>query len=98
DPGTPLGATITAITGLTDGQLRGAPRAPEAVQRFMRFAGDAVLVAHNARFDLAFLDRETERLTGSRLAAPVVDTVALARRVLSWRSLRRLLRLVPFFL
>ena len=97
DPGTPLGATITAITGLTDGQLRGAPRAPEAVQRFMRFAGDAVLVAHNARFDLSFLDRETERLTGSRLAAPVVDTVALARRVLAGRVPRASLAQLSYF-
>ena len=97
DPGTPLGATITAITGLTDGQLRGAPRAPEAVQQFMRFAGDAVLVAHNARFDLAFLDRETERLTGSRLAAPVVDTVALARRVLAGRVPRASLAQLSYF-
>jgi DNA polymerase-3 subunit epsilon len=97
DPGTPLGATITAITGLTDGQLRGAPRAPAAVQRFMGFAGDAVLVAHNARFDLAFLDRETERLTGSRLAAPVVDTVALARRVLAGRVPRASLAQLSYF-
>jgi DNA polymerase-3 subunit epsilon len=97
DPGTPLGATITAITGLTDGQLRGAPRAPAAVQRFMRFAGDAVLVAHNARFDLAILDRETERLTGSRLAAPVVDTVALARRVLAGRVPRASLAQLSYF-
>jgi DNA polymerase III subunit epsilon len=97
DPGTPLGATITAITGLTDGQLRGAPRAPVAVQRFMSFAGDAVLVAHNARFDLAFLDRETERLTGSRLAAPVIDTVALARRVLAGRVPRASLAQLSYF-
>src|SRR2546429_442819 len=72
-----------------------APRAPgvacrarpaaAAVRSFLAFAGDSVLVAHNARFDLAFLDRETERLTGSRLAAPVVDTVALARRLLAGR-------------
>jgi DNA polymerase III subunit epsilon len=55
------------------------------VRRFLAFAGDSVLVAHNARFDLAFLDRETARLTGSRLAAPVVDTVALARRLLAGR-------------
>jgi DNA polymerase III epsilon subunit-like protein len=55
------------------------------VRRFLSFAGDAVLVAHNARFDLAFLDRETERLTGSRLGNPVVDTVALARRLVAGR-------------
>ena len=45
------------------------------MRRFLAFAGDAVLVAHNARFDLAFLDREAERLTGRRIAAPVIDTV-----------------------
>ena len=55
------------------------------MRRFLDFAGDAVLVAHNARFDLAFLDRETERLTGSRIAAPVVDTVLLARTLLAGR-------------
>ena len=97
DPRIPLGPTITAITGLTDGQLRGAPQAPIAVRRFLTFAGDAVLVAHNARFDLAFLDRETERLTGSRLAAPVVDTVALARRVLAGRVPRASLAQLAYF-
>ena len=51
-----------------------------AVRRFLEFAGDAVLVAHNARFDIGFLDREVERLTGRRIAGPVVDTVWLARR------------------
>ena len=85
DPRVPLGATVSALTGLTDRQLRGAPPAAAAVRNFLAFAGDSVLVAHNARFDLAFLDRETERLTGSRLAAPVVDTVALARRLLAGR-------------
>ena len=75
----------SAITGLRNEQLRGAPRPAEAVRRFLDFAGDAVLVAHNARFDLAFLDRETELLTGSRIAAPVVDTVLLARTLLAGR-------------
>jgi DNA polymerase-3 subunit epsilon len=55
------------------------------VRSFLAFADDAVLVAHNARFDLGFLDRETERLTGSRIGAPVVDTVRLARRLLAGR-------------
>lgn len=88
NPRVPLGAAVSALTGLRDAQLRRAPSAEVAVRRFIAFAGDAVLVAHNARFDLAFLDRETERLTGARLAAPVVDTVALARRLLAGRTSR----------
>jgi len=88
NPGVPIGPAITALTGLRDTQLRGQPPAGVAVRRFLEFAGDAVLVAHNARFDLAFLDRETERLTGARLAGPVVDTVGLARRLLAGRTPR----------
>jgi DNA polymerase III subunit epsilon len=86
DPGLPIGAGASAVTGLRNEQLRGAPRPPEAVRSFLAFAGDAVLVAHNARFDLAFLDRETERLTGSRIGSAVVDTVRLARTLLAGRT------------
>jgi DNA polymerase III epsilon subunit family exonuclease len=85
DPGLPIGAGASAVTGLRNEQLRGAPGPAAAVRSFLAFADDAVLVAHNARFDLAFLDRETERLTGSRIGAPVVDTVRLARRLLAGR-------------
>jgi DNA polymerase III epsilon subunit family exonuclease len=97
DPRQPLGPTVAALTGLSDRQLRGAPPPSVAVQRFLAFAGDAVLVAHNARFDLAFLDRETERLTGSRLANPVVDTVSLARRLLAGRVPRASLAQLAHF-
>jgi DNA polymerase III epsilon subunit family exonuclease len=85
DPGLPIAAEASAVTGLRNEHLRGAPRPAEAVRSFLAFAGDAVLVAHNARFDLAFLDRETELLTGSRIGAPIVDTVRLARRLLAGR-------------
>jgi DNA polymerase III subunit epsilon len=85
DPGLPIGAGASAVTGLRNDQLRGAPRPAEAVRSFLAFAGDAVLVAHNARFDLAFLDRETELLTGSRIGSAVVDTVRLARTLLAGR-------------
>ena len=98
DPGVPIGPVITQITGLRDVDLRGAPHPAIAVRRFLEFANDAVLVAHNARFDLAFLDRETERLTGARLAGPVVDTVGLARRLLEGRTRRAgLASLAQFF-
>src|SRR5438552_4061796 len=85
NPEVPLGRAVASLTGLADRELRRAPSVEEAVRSFLDFAGDAVLVAHNARFDLAFLDRETERLTGSRIAAPVVDTVLLARTLLAGR-------------
>ena len=85
NPGMPIAAAASAVTGLRDEQLRGAPGPARAVRSFLAFAGDAVLVAHNARFDLAFLDRETERLTGFRIGAPVLDTVRLARTLLAGR-------------
>ena len=88
DPRVPIGPVIAALTGLRDAHLRGAPRAGAAVRRFLAFAGDAVLVAHNARFDLSFIDRETERLVGARVASRVVDTVGLARRLLAGRGTR----------
>jgi DNA polymerase-3 subunit epsilon len=98
NPGLPLPPVVAGLTGLHDRELHGAPRARVAVRRFLRFAGDAVIAAHNARFDLAFLDREVEALTGRRIAAPVVDTVGLARRLLAGR-LRRvgLSELAHFF-
>lgn len=82
NPGTRLQPGVAQLTGLRDEQLRRAPPLSAATRRFLAFAGDAVLVAHNARFDMAFLDHETMRLTGNRVEATVVDTVGLARRLL----------------
>ncbi|MGH3078251.1 MAG: exonuclease domain-containing protein [Gaiellaceae bacterium] len=98
DPGMALPGKIASLTGIRDSDLRRAPSPRVAVTRFLRFAGDAPLVAHNARFDVGFLDREVERLTGRRVAAPVVDTVWLARRLLRERSERfSLAQLAHFF-
>ena len=79
---------IAALTGIEDRDLRRAPSVRSATARFLTFAGNAVLVAHNARFDMAFLDEAVMRIGGRRLAAPVVDTVWLARRVLGGRASR----------
>src|SRR5687768_7200649 len=97
DPRRPLPAPIAALTGIDPGALRGAPPVELATRRFLEFAGDAVLVAHNARFDMGFLDREVERLTGRRIAAPVVDTVWLARRLLAGRQKRVGLASLAYF-
>jgi DNA polymerase III epsilon subunit-like protein len=61
-----------------DGQLR-------AVRRLLGFAGDAVLCGHNLQFDLRFLDREL-RPCGLRVAAPLLDTLRLARRLVGERA------------
>jgi len=79
---------IAALTGLDDRDLRRAPSQALATRRFVAFAGDAALVAHNARFDVSFLDAAVLRLGDRRLAAPVVDTVWLARRLLDGRASR----------
>ena len=85
DPGRPIPAQITAITGIADRDVRGRPRIDRCLDEFLQFAADAVLVAHNARFDVGFVDAALSRRRGERLAAPVIDTVALARRLLAGR-------------
>jgi DNA polymerase III subunit epsilon len=96
-PGVALPPTIARLTGLRDAELRGAPRPELAIRRFLAFAGDAALGAHNARFDVGFVDCAVERLTGRRVAAPVIDTVWLARRLLHRRSERFSLRQLAHF-
>ena len=97
-PGVALPPTIARLTGLREAELRRAPRPELALRRFLAFAGEAPLAAHNARFDVGFLDRAVEGLTGRRVAAPVVDTVWLARRLLHRRSERfSLSQLAHFF-
>jgi DNA polymerase-3 subunit epsilon len=88
NPGVDVPPAITALTGIGRAMVRGAPSPDLAVRRLLGFAGDAVLVAHNARFDMGFLDRVVLQLTGRRVAAPVVDTVWLARRLLGARTTR----------
>ena len=97
DPAMALPAGIAALTGLSDADLRGAPTPGVAVARFLDFAGDCVLVAHNARFDVGFLNHEVERLHGRRLGLPVLDTVWLARRLLAGRSARASLASLAHF-
>ena len=56
DPGVPLPRAISRLTGIEPRDLRGRGPVGPALDAFLEFAGDAVLVAHNARFDTAFLD------------------------------------------
>src|SRR5262245_55336689 len=97
DPGTALPGLVAALTGIKQEDLRKAPRVELALRRFLEFAGEVPLVAHNARFDVSFLARAVEGMTGRRCAAPVLDTVWLARRLLAGRSERVSLRQLSHF-
>lgn len=80
DPGTPIPPMIVSLTGITDAMVVAAPRIEEVLPSFLEFLGDAVLVAHNARFDVGFL-KAACRAHGYRWPGnEVVDTVTLARR------------------
>ncbi|HEY4348016.1 MAG TPA: exonuclease domain-containing protein [Gaiellaceae bacterium] len=97
-PRTAVPQAIRRLTGLSDDDLRGAPSVRLALHRFSSFAGGAVLIAHNARFDVGFVNRELERMTGNRIAATVIDTVPLARNLLGGRVERtNLASLAHFF-
>ncbi|MBQ1806124.1 MAG: PHP domain-containing protein, partial [Ruminococcus sp.] len=81
DPGMPIPAKITQLTGITDEMVRGAPSQKEAVSAFLAFAGDSILVAHNAPFDTSFIRKACENM---HAAYPYtsIDTVAIARAIL----------------
>ncbi|HEY4927764.1 MAG TPA: exonuclease domain-containing protein [Acidimicrobiales bacterium] len=72
---------ITALTGISDAMVAGAPRIGEMLPSFLEFLGSGVVVGHNVRFDLSFLNQALESTGRDRLANATVDTLALARRL-----------------
>ena len=83
DPERGIPPQITVLTGITNAMVVGAPKIEEVLPSFLEFAHGAVLVAHNARFDVGFLRAAADRMGLTWPSPLVVDTVALARRVVS---------------
>ncbi|MCV3768017.1 exonuclease domain-containing protein [Rhizobium sp. TRM95796] len=77
NPGRAIPRSATAIHGVTDAMVLDAVSVREAVRQFHLFAEGAVLVAHNAPFDMEFLTRR-ERELGLRFVNPILDTVLLS--------------------
>lgn len=65
------------ITGINDEMLKEKPECLEVILDFLEFAGPRILIAHNAPFDLAFINRCLAEATGRRIVNPVIDTVLL---------------------
>jgi DNA polymerase-3 subunit alpha (Gram-positive type) len=78
NPGMPIPANVAHLTGISDDMVRDAPGEAEALAKFREFAGADALVAHNAGFDVPFLQRRGAP-AGVAFANPVLDTLAFSR-------------------
>jgi DNA polymerase-3 subunit epsilon len=83
DPGRSIPPQIVALTGITSAMVFNAPTIDSVLPSFLEFSRGAVLVAHNAGFDIGFLRAAAERLHITWPRPPVLCTVKLARRVLT---------------
>ncbi len=88
NPGRPIPAVVTELTGIDDRMVADSPDISVALAGFVGFAGQDVLVAHNASFDLRFLNYERRRLAGWYFTQTWLDTLLLARRLLNGRVAR----------
>lgn len=82
NPGCTIPPEITVLTGITEAMVVPAPRIEQVLPAFVEFSAGCVLVGHNVRFDLGFLQAALERHRWRRLDHPAVDTHPLARRLL----------------
>lgn len=82
NPEMPIPQKITQLTGITDDMVNDAPSQSEAVGAFLEFAGDNVLVAHNAPFDTSFIAKACEDM-GREYNYTSIDTVAISRAILT---------------
>jgi DNA polymerase-3 subunit epsilon len=81
NPGVPIPPMITVLTGITDAMVIPAPKIEEVLPAFLEFAHGAVIVGHNIRFDISFLDAALTNHGYPKLTHRRVDTVAIARRL-----------------
>jgi len=99
NPGSAIPEQVTALTGISDAMVEAAPPLEQVLPAFLAFARGGVLTAHNAPFDVGFLRAACRYCDLPWPDFPVVDTVELARRVLSEDEVpdRKLSTLAAFF-
>ncbi|WP_037456340.1 3'-5' exonuclease [Skermanella stibiiresistens] len=80
DPGRPIPPETIQFHGVTNDMVRGKPKASVVLPQFHLFVSGAVLIAHNAAFDLKFLKMK-EKVSGVKFDHPVLDTMLLSRQL-----------------
>ncbi|MFS9187385.1 PolC-type DNA polymerase III [Streptococcus infantis] len=81
NPGHPLSAFTTELTGITDDHVKNAKPLVQVLKEFQEFCKDTVLVAHNATFDVGFMNANYERHGLPKITQPVIDTLEFARNL-----------------
>lgn len=81
NPGHPLSAFTTELTGITDEHVKNAKPLVQVLKEFQEFCKDTVLVAHNATFDVGFMNANYERHDLPKITQPVIDTLEFARNL-----------------
>ncbi|WP_042144767.1 PolC-type DNA polymerase III [Paucisalibacillus sp. EB02] len=79
NPHHPLSQTTIDLTGITDEMVRDAPEIGDVLRDFQKWSGDDVFVAHNASFDIGFLNQGYHKIGYEKVTNPVIDTLELAR-------------------
>ena len=79
NPGRPLPEKITAVTNITDDMLKDKDNEENAVKRFIEWFKDCPMVAHNAKFDVSFLEMAYKKYNLGTFTNPVIDTLELSR-------------------
>lgn len=87
NPDRPIPEFISRLTGITQAHVTDAPRFPEIAREVQDFIGDALMIGHNVRFDIGFLNAELRRADHDRIVNESLDTMGLAVRLL--RTLRK---------
>ena len=96
NPGKAIPSRIVELTGITDEMVADAPSPNDAVDAFMKFCGDAPLIAHNADFDVSFI-RENLRRRGDNRQIMYLDTLALCREIVTVKKSHKLDAMAKYF-
>ena len=98
NPESPIPLFISQLTGITDRMVKDAPRFPDIAADFLNFIGDSILVAHNAHFDLKFLNHEIGRMHKNyRVGNQHLCTVKMSRKLLPHIANHRLNTVADYY-
>lgn len=84
-PKSPIPKSVSEIHGITDDDCKDAPAIADVTGKLLSFIGDAIIVAHNSSFDMAFLYRAAKKI-GRDIPNEVVDTLEMSRSLFPFKS------------